>query len=553
MSIRFATLFNLFTGAVTVLLITLAWVTLYGVEKSRWWDQRTQLSQTSYSLHLRLEADVFRLFKQHSDALLVGDRRQGTEVRKVQVRITDTLAGIRDVIAREIELVGEEEIEELALLDEIENDVRQIDAALSRLLVSGEPIDKQLKLDRLARLLDREIDLHLTELLTQALAEEVEELEEVKAEAALFRLRNEVLIYLLLAIGLWLLIGAVIAFSRQVRMPLHRLQASMARLRNADYAAPHDLGGSLEFRELSDLLDQMARNLSAREASHDEQHRRLEEAVQSRTSELQTLITRLEAGEESRKRLMADISHELRTPLTIILGEANVALRTARDLDDDVSDALARIRDSAKHTNQLVDDMLMVARQEAGHLRLDLRVIDVRAILADAAQIFPHQVVLQMPDDEARLAVDQVRLRQCVLALLHNARRYGGTTIYATLSDSPEVLSIAVEDNGVGLSDDEKERAFERFFRGSNAAGSGSGGTGLGLPVVKSITEAHGGRVVIEDSALGGLAVRIELKRPPAISAVNIEAVRNDHKRHAGLDKWPKSGPKPSLRMLTGV
>jgi signal transduction histidine kinase len=289
---------------------------------------------------------------------------------------------------------------------------------------------------------------------------------------------------------------------------------------------PHALGGSLEFRELSDLLDQMARGLSAREASHEEQNHQLEQAVQSRTSELQTLITRLEAGEENRKRLMADISHELRTPLTIILGEANVTLRTARDLDDDVSDALARIRDSAKHTNQLVDDMLTVARQEAGHLRLDLRLINVRAILADAAKIFPHEVVLQMPDNEARLAVDQVRLRQCVLALLHNARRYGGTTIRATLSDSPEAMSIVVEDNGVGLRDDEKERAFERFFRGSNAADSGSGGTGLGLPVVKSITEAHGGRVVIEDSELGGLAVRLELTRPPAIRAVNIEDVR---------------------------
>jgi signal transduction histidine kinase len=475
---------------------------------------------------LRLEADVFRLFKQHSDALLVGDRRQDMQARELQARIKATLAGIRDVIAREIELVGEEEIEELALLDEIENDVRQIHGALSRLSDSGEPMDKQLKLDRLAQLLDREIDLHLTELLTEALAEEVEELEEVKAQAALFRLQHEVLVYLLLAVGLALLIGAVIAFGRQVRMPLHRLQTSMARLRNADYSAPHDLGGSLEFRELSDLLDEMARSLSAREASHDEQNRRLEEAVQSRTKELQALITRLETGEESRKRLMADISHELRTPLTIILGEANVALRTARDLDDDVSDALARIRDSAKHTNQLVDDMLTVARQEAGHLRLDLRVTDVRSILADAAEIFPHEVVLRMPDDEARLAVDQARLRQCVLALLHNAQRYGGTTICATLSDSPEALSIVVEDNGVGLRDDEKERAFERFFRGSNAAGYGSGGTGLGLPVVKSITEAHGGRVILEDSELGGLAVRLELTRPPAIRAVNSEHVR---------------------------
>lgn len=126
-----------------MLFVTLAWVTLYGVENSRWWNQRTQLSHTSYALHLRLEADVFRLFKQHSDALQVGERRQQVELEELRARINDTLAGIRKVIAREMRLVGEEEIEELTLLDEIENDVSQIDGALSRLLNTGEQSDDQ--------------------------------------------------------------------------------------------------------------------------------------------------------------------------------------------------------------------------------------------------------------------------------------------------------------------------------------------------------------------------------------------------------------------------
>jgi len=69
---------------------------------------------------------------------------------------------------------------------------------------------------------------------------------------------------------------------------------------------------------------------------------------------------------------MADISHELRTPFTIILGEADVTLRNATDLSDEVSDAIGRIRQSAKHTNQIVDDILTVARQEAGALQLPL-------------------------------------------------------------------------------------------------------------------------------------------------------------------------------------
>lgn len=523
MDIKFATLFSFYTGAITALIIGLSWVTLYSVEKARWWDARVQLSQESHSLHLRLEANLLRLFKQHSDALLVGNRDQDTNESELQARIKQNLAGIRNVIAREIQMVGEEEIEELALLDAMEDDIREIDSALAMLSNSGEPLETRLQTQRLADLLDRRIDIHLTELIEDALAEEVEELEEIKAESAAFRARNKILVYALLVVALGLLVTGLIAFHAQVRIPLLRLQESIARLRRADYSAPHELGGSREFRDLSIVLGDMADGLCQREASREEQKRQLEQAVQSRTLELQGLISRLEAGEDNRKRLMADISHELRTPLTIILGEANVALRTARCIDEDVSDTLARIRDAARHTNQIVDDMLTVARQEAGQLRLNRQTTDLRKILNDAAQMFPHDVALNLTEGAARLAVDDVRLRQSVLALYQNAWRYGGKHISATLSAAPDTLTIVVEDDGVGLSDDEKQRAFERFYRGSNASGPGAGGTGLGLPVVRSIVEAHGGTVVLEDSDLGGLAVRIELPRHPPIRVIDAE------------------------------
>jgi signal transduction histidine kinase len=523
MDVKFTTLFSLYTGAISALILGLGWVTLYSVEKSRWWDARMQLSQQSHSLHLRLEANVFRLFKQHGDALLIGNRDQGAGERELQARIHQNLSDIRDVIAREIQMVGEEEIEELALLDEIEHDIRQLDAALARLTASGEPLETGVQIERLADLLDREIDVHLTELIEKALAEEVEEFEEVKADLAAFRASNETFAYALLLVALGLLVTSLIAFHAQIRVPLSRLQDSLVRLRRGDYTTPHELGGSREFRQLGSVLGDMATGLSQREASLEEQKSQLEEAVQSRTRELQGLISGLEAGDESRKRLMADISHELRTPLAIILGEADVALRTARGADDDVSDALAVIREAARHTNQIVSDLLTVARQEAGQLRLDRRDTDLRKILSDAAQMFPQDVALNLPQENARLTVDEVRLRQSVLALFQNARRYGGSNISATLSATPDTLSIVVEDDGAGLSDDEKQHAFERFFRGSNASGRGTEGAGLGLPVVKSIVEAHGGTVVLADSDLGGLAVRIELPRRPAMRVIEVE------------------------------
>lgn len=201
------------------------------------------------------------------------------------------------------------------------------------------------------------------------------------------------------------------------------LQKSIERLRMGKYAEPIELGGTREFRDLGTVLNDMSSSLGARGVSQAEQKRHHEEALAARTSELQKRIDKLETGEENRKQLMANISHELRTPLAIIFGEADVTLRTSGNLGDDVSDALARIRDSAKHTNQIVDDMLTVARFEAGPLRRDRKETDLRNFIHDAVAMFPGDVEVTGPDAQVRARVDVVRLRQSVLALLQDARR----------------------------------------------------------------------------------------------------------------------------------
>jgi signal transduction histidine kinase len=223
---------------------------------------------------------------------------------------------------------------------------------------------------------------------------------------------------------------------------------------------------------------------------------------------------------------MADISHELRTPLTIILGEAEVTLRRSPELEAEVSDALARIRDSARHTNQLVDDLLTVARQEAGQLRLDRREIDLRKVVHDAVALFPVPVSWVAPAEPVPGLVDEVRLRQCVLALLQNARRHGGPTIRITVAADDIQATISVEDDGPGMSAADMAQAFERFFRGPNATGQALEGSGLGLPVVKSIVEAHGGTVALSDAPGGGLRATLSIPRRPPVRLVAPEAPR---------------------------
>lgn len=512
---RSTTLFGVYAAVIICLLSSLAGLTLYNLDKSRWWDQRTQLAQEAYGLHLRLDANIFRLFKQHGDALLIGDRDGGETEAELRVKIAQNLAGIRSTIAREIEMVGAEEVEELELLDEIEADVRAINDAIATITTSGDPIDTFIQIERLAALLDGEIDVRLNRKIEAALAEELEEVEEVLVDAAAFRAWNEKMAYGILVATLLALIFGVVSFNAQIRQPLIALQRVVDRLRNADYAAPVALGGSREFQELGQVMSQMGQSLSEREASRVEQKKHLEETVAARTAELQQLVDKLELGEANRKRLMADISHELRTPLAIILGEADVTLRTSDDLGADASDALARIRESAKHTNQIVDDMLTVARFEAGQLRLDRKEIDLRKVVLDAVAMFPGKVEVTNPQAPVLAAIDEVRLRQAILALLQNARRYGGPSIRTDLDQDTEAYRISVQDDGPGLNAAEKAQAFDRFFRGSNASGHGVEGSGLGLPVVKSIVEAHGGTVELHDVEAGGLRIVISLPRGP--------------------------------------
>ena len=517
---RSTTLFGIYAAVIVALIGGLSGLTLYSLEKSRWWDARTQLAQDAYGLHLKLEANIYRMFKQHGDALLIGDRDGGEGERELQAAIEQNLSDIRAVIAREIQMVGEEEIEELELLDELEEDVRAVNAAVATLNESGDPIDNFIQIERLAALLDGDIDVRLHGKIVEALEEEQEEVEEVLVDAAAFRAWNRNLVYGVLATTALVLLGGLMSFNGQIRRPMVALQRSIDKLRKGQYDEPIQLGGSKEFRELGTVLKEMSGSLGQREISQAEQKRQLEDAVSKRTAELQQLIDKLETGEENRKQLMADISHELRTPLAIILGEADVTLRTSGNLGDDVSDALARIRDSAKHTNQIVDDMLTVARFEAGQLRLDRKETDLRKIIHDAVAMFPGQVEIAGPETPVLLPVDEVRLRQSVLSLLQNARRYGGPSINAALEQNNTGFIISVEDDGPGLSAAEKSQAFDRFFRGSNASGQGTEGSGLGLPVVKSIIEAHGGSVELQDAEDRGLRVVITLPKEPRMRVV---------------------------------
>ena len=487
----------------------LSGLSLWTLERTAFWDARLHLAQRSYREHLSLESHFYQLVKQHTDDIILGENETGPTKDSLRRAIREDIDTIRTIIAEEIELVGEEEFEELAALSRLEDrilvamrDVATIDAARV-----GVPRRAEL----LSGVLDREIDVEIAAMIDAALAEEQEELDETSAAAAAFRERSRSALVMLSILAVLAVTAFVLGQMRLIQRPLGRMRDVLDRFGRGAWDEPVAIGGGREFRDLGHVLSEMADQLAVREAEQRNEARRLEAMVDARTAEQARLLAQLERSDHLRRRLLADISHELRTPLTIIQGEADVTLRGGDQPADVYQDALARIRDGARHTNRLVDDLLLISRQESAELRLERREHDLRQILREAADAMPMAIDLDMPALPQRASVDRTRLRQALMAVFQNARRHGGAHVAAALGATAGGIRITVDDNGPGLSDADKAQAFDRFFRGSDASRGGTDGHGLGLPIVRAIVEAHGGTVALADSATGGLRVEIDL------------------------------------------
>lgn len=220
-------------------------------------------------------------------------------------------------------------------------------------------------------------------------------------------------------------------------------------------------------------------------------------------------------SEQKLRRFVADASHELRTPLASIRGYAELGQRPAR-LPADTARSLERIQSESVRMSTLVEEMLLLARLDAGR---DLLIDDVPLggllveAVADAQVAGPdHHWHLELPDEDVEVRGDADRLRQALGNLLANARLHtpAGTTVTAALSASPTGAVLTVADDGPGIDPKLRPALFERFTRGDDSRSRLAGSTGLGLAIVAAVVGAHGGTVAV-DSEPGRTVFRIEL------------------------------------------
>ncbi len=220
-------------------------------------------------------------------------------------------------------------------------------------------------------------------------------------------------------------------------------------------------------------------------------------------------------SEQQVRQFVADASHELRTPLATISGYAQLSRRNP---SYDAHQALGKVEDEADRMSSLVEDLLLLARLDAGR-PLSREPVDLTRLLleavADAQVVAPHhRWALDLPEEPVTVPGDQARLHQVVSNLLGNARRHTppGTSVRVTLRETGGCVELTVADDGPGVPADLQPTVFERFTRADAARTRDSGGAGLGLSLVAAIVAAHSGAVRLE-SAPGATTFTVTLPR----------------------------------------
>jgi signal transduction histidine kinase len=276
-------------------------------------------------------------------------------------------------------------------------------------------------------------------------------------------------------------------------------------------------------------LDDEARELVAavadRLAAHIE-NLRLGEQSARLLGELEHTVARLQELDQLKSSFLTNMSHELRTPLNSILGFTQV-MQEGLDgpLTEQMDTDLAVIRRNGSHLLHLIDDVLDMAKIEAGRMSLDRESVRVAEVLNEVLEItspLADQKQLKMSvrvseGETLHVDADRIRLRQILLNLIGNAIKFTESgTVTVRAARSGHLVSICIEDTGIGIPPDNHELIFQAFGQVDSSSTRKAGGTGLGLPISRHLVSLHGGRIRVESEGVPGEGSRFYVELPAA-------------------------------------
>lgn len=219
----------------------------------------------------------------------------------------------------------------------------------------------------------------------------------------------------------------------------------------------------------------------------------------------------IDKNEQIRNHLLADVAHELRTPITII--RSNLEALQAGVIEPS-QEVIVSLHDEVLRLSRLINDLQEISLAESGKLSLSCKMTNTNELLRKVVNIFKFsasdkeiEINLNLPEAEYLLNIDEDRIFQVLSNIISNAIRHTpvGEKIYISLEEKEvNLICFSVADRGKGINVKDMPYIFERFYRGSKSRNRIEGGTGLGLAIAKSLTEAHGGEIMVQCPSAGG-------------------------------------------------
>ncbi len=492
---------------------------IWNTDRSTYNHKRSILAFNELAHYLELAGEIDQTFRSVRRHLVDGQVGLSFDLNAAVLTINEILEKIdREVIAEDE--VGVRPTETRSDVDRAKILRGEIDLAFEDVRKAQRLIADGLRPDALVllrRSLAARVDGRIKRIIQGALFDERKELNDALHEIEEI---NEFAVGAAVAAiitGLLLTALMIIIFVLRLRNSLINLEAGAEIFAAGNLGHEIPVHGYDEFAALSRRLNAMARQLSKQRIELEDARTSLERRVAERTGELMTANAELERRDAMRRQFFADIGHELRTPITAARGEAEVALRTRQDHREAYKAALSRIVNITDQLTRFVNDVFLIAREQAGvadmrNDEVDLNEAVMSAITQMGTLIDNHGVTLKtdLVDGPAHLEGDTQRLCQLVHVLLSNAIQHSpaGVAIEISVRKDDDFWELNVRDNGTGIPASEVGQVFDRFYRGNSSANNDRiQGTGLGLPIARSIVQAHGGRIWIDPKFRDGTSV----------------------------------------------
>lgn len=291
--------------------------------------------------------------------------------------------------------------------------------------------------------------------------------------------------------------GVAMLFSRRLTRPLEQMTTAAARMASGDYAARVAVAAPDELGNLATNFNEMA-------------------------AALECDVRELQRQERLRRELIANVSHELATPLTAIQGFTEALLDGVVQGQGEREETTRLIAREASRLRRLVDQLRQVALFEGGAQALDRAPLDIPALASETLDVLGGEIERKqitianaLPAGLPAVFADGDRVTEILLNLLDNALRHTPQegAIEITGAVEGRFVRVTIGDSGPGIAPESRDRIFERFYRLDASRSAATGGSGLGLAIVRSLVEAHGGVIGVQERAGGGVQFSFTLPR----------------------------------------